>query len=80
MDNSSNVISEVSGTAFVFADVSFERPSCYYELGIARALQKPTFIVARTGTIIHQCEGNVHYYVNLIEYEDLVRKALNTAT
>jgi len=75
-DYSSNVFSEISGACFVFADLSFERPSCYYELGVAQALEKEPFIVACVGTTIHQTQGDVHYYNNLLQYEELVRKAM----
>jgi nucleoside 2-deoxyribosyltransferase len=75
-DDSSTVFSEVSGACFVFVDLSFERPSCYYELGVAQALGKTTFIVARVGTTIHQAHGDVHYYNDLQQYESLVKKSL----
>lgn len=74
--NSYNVFSKLSKSSFVFADLSFERPSCYYELGVAQALKKSTFIVARLGTPIHQAQGAVHYYDGLPRYEELVRKAI----
>jgi hypothetical protein len=75
-DYTSNVFSEVSGACFVFVDLSFERPSCYYELGVTQALGKATFIVARGGTTIHQAQGDIHYYNDLQQYEELVIKSL----
>ncbi len=74
--NSYNFFSELSTSSFVFADLSFERPSCYYELGVAQALKKSAFIVARLGTPIHQAQGYVNYYDGLPQYEELVRKAI----
>ncbi len=74
--HTASIVYDVNESLFVFADLSYERPSCYYELGIAQALNKITFIVARQGTTIHQAEGEIHFYNNLIEYEKLVRQAL----
>src|SRR5437879_4128964 len=39
---------------FVLADLSYERPSCYFELGLAQALGARVVIIAETGTLIHQ--------------------------
>jgi hypothetical protein len=39
-------------------------------------LGKATFIVARVGTTIHQAQGDVHYYNDLQQYEELVIKSL----
>ena len=75
---SSSIVSEINNASFVFADVSFERPSCYYEIGIAQALQKATFVVALKGTKIHQVEGKVHSYNELTEYESLILRAINS--
>ena len=68
---------DMKDAAFVFADLSFERPSCYYELGIALGLGTYTFLVAKDGTYIHQIHGNVRYYKDLESYELLVREATN---
>ena len=76
--HSSSIISEVKGALFIFADISYERPSCYYELGVAQGLNKKTFLVALSGTTIHQTEGKIHFYSNLEEYKQLVMQALNS--
>lgn len=75
--HSSSIISEVKEALFVFADLSYERPSCYYELGVAQGLNTKTFLVALRGTTIHQAEGKIHFYNNLKEYKQLVMQALN---
>ena len=48
------IVDELTGSLFVVANLSLERPSCYYELGIAEALGKDVFIIAETGSDIHQ--------------------------
>jgi nucleoside 2-deoxyribosyltransferase len=39
---------------FVIADLSYERPSCYYELGYLQAMNKRVYLLAMQNTIIHQ--------------------------
>ena len=51
----------------VLADLSFERPSSYYELGFAEALGKSIAIIAQKGTEIHQTSNRDR----TIEYETL---------
>ena len=77
-ESDSPILTENKNASFVFADISFERPSCYYEIGIAQALQKATFIVALKGTKIHQVEGKVHFYNELTEYKNLILHAINS--
>jgi hypothetical protein len=33
---------------FVLADLSLERPSCYFELGLAQAVRAHVFVIAAT--------------------------------
>ena len=40
--------------AFILADVSLERPSCYFELGLMRATNVPIYLIAAEATPIHQ--------------------------
>jgi nucleoside 2-deoxyribosyltransferase len=37
----------------IVADLTGERPNCYYEAGFAHALGKPVIILAQTGTTRH---------------------------
>jgi len=62
----------------VIADLSLERPSCYYEVGFAQAMWKPVAIVAATGTPIHQVKYSeqILYYNNLTQYEALIHQLL----
>jgi hypothetical protein len=45
---------EMQRAAVAVADLSLERPSCYYELGVAHGVGLPAIVVASTGTPIHQ--------------------------
>jgi hypothetical protein len=65
----------------VIADLSFERPSCYYELGIAEALGVFAFVIAETGTNIHQTENRsqVNFYISLADYQVVVRTLIKQA-
>jgi len=45
---------QVRSAVAVLADLSGERPSCYFELGFAEALSRPVRLVAVEGTPIHQ--------------------------
>jgi hypothetical protein len=38
----------------VLADLTLERPSCYYEVGLAQALHRRVVLIAERGTPIHQ--------------------------
>lgn len=65
----------------ILADLSFERPSCYFEVGFAQALGKAVALIAKTGTAIHQVIGGdaVLFYNSLSAYEDVVRQALKSS-
>lgn len=66
---------------FVIADLSLERPSCYFELGLAQALAKPTILIAEEGTPIHQTNGRstIRFYKNIDEYQRLLCRILTSA-
>jgi hypothetical protein len=69
---------ELAGAAWVLVDLTHERPSCYYELGLAEALGLRVRLVAECGTPIHQsaARGEVKYYGTLDELEAIVGRAL----
>jgi nucleoside 2-deoxyribosyltransferase len=64
----------LSSVDCVIADLSLERPSCYYELGLAQALRKRVFLMAEEGTAIHQAasRSETRFYKGLNEYRDIV--------
>jgi len=65
---------DIQGAKFVLADLSLERPSCYFELGLAQALGATCFIIAKIGTAVHQIgnESNVAFYSDLEQYRSKV--------
>lgn len=72
------VVGEIKQATLVIADLSLERPSCYYELGLAQALGARVALIAMTGTNIHQAFGrnSVSEYPNLQEYPSVLRRIL----
>ena len=59
---------------FSIIDLSFERPSCYYEIGFIDALGGEKFLIAKSQTIIHQHDQNdiVHFYSDIGEYRSIL--------
>jgi nucleoside 2-deoxyribosyltransferase len=57
------VITTMKKASLVIADLSLERPSCYYEPGVAQTLGRPTLLLASVGTAIHQVahRDRVHF-------------------
>jgi nucleoside 2-deoxyribosyltransferase len=78
--------SEISKCQFVIADLTDERPSCYYEAGYAEALRKPVIFVAskesvlnpRTPTHVHfDIHRNVNFFVNNDQLKQKLRAAID---
>lgn len=69
----------IEGAAFALVDLSFERPSAYYELGLIEALGKRVVLLAEAGTPIHQTSRRVEVrrYRDLDEFDAVVREALS---
>ena len=74
----SALIAHMRGAAVVLADVTGERPSCYYEVGVAEALGIPTLLIAEAGTAIHQAGGRAEakYYADLGDLEAVTAELL----
>ncbi|SRR6266566_2893412 len=70
-----DLISKINSATFVLVDLSLERPSCYYELGVVQTLGRPIEIIAEVGTRIHQLENRdiVQFYRGLEHYEALLK-------
>jgi hypothetical protein len=47
------ILQEISKSEIVYADLSGERPNCYYEAGFAHAIGKKMIFTVRSGTPIH---------------------------
>lgn len=75
-------IKDLQGSEFVLVDLSLERPSCYYELGIAEALGKKIYLIAKRGTDIHQTANRnfVRFYDDLNHLRNTTKLIFNEAT
>ncbi len=76
---------EISSSSFVVADLTDERPSCYFEVGYADALGVPVVYVAskesvvnpKTATKIHfDIHKSVNYFVNMKQLREKLQAAL----
>jgi len=74
-------LSVIKDSDFVLADLSLERPSCYFELGLAQALGKDVYLIAQQDTDIHQAHGRglTRFYKGLAGYEQVVSNVLKDA-
>lgn len=61
---------------YFIADLSFVRPSCYYEIGYVQAMNKKTKLIALKNTEIHQVKGNVNFYSDIDDYHKVIEKLL----
>jgi nucleoside 2-deoxyribosyltransferase len=61
---------------YFIADLSFVRPSCYYEIGYAQAMNKKTKLIALKNTEIHQVKGNVNFYSDVNDYRKIIEKLI----
>jgi len=80
--NLQSTLQDLKRSEFVLADLSLERPSCYYELGLAEAIGKPVYLVAIEGTDIHQTASRrlVNFYKDNEELVTLLRGILSEVT
>jgi len=71
-------VTSINRARLVIADLSYERPSCYYELGLAEALGAAVSLIAADGTDIHQSSNRelVRFYSNLASYERVINDIL----
>ena len=78
----SSTLAELRNSDLVMADLTFERPSCYYELGLAEAVGANVALVAKTGTEIHQSAARhqVNTYDTLEQYREVVAGLVLEAT
>lgn len=76
---------EIRGALFIVADLTDERPSCYFEAGYAEALGKPVIYVASkqsvakpgSRTTIHfDIHMNMNYFTNHQELKDKLLSAI----
>ena len=74
-------LADLRGAEFVIADVSLERPSCYYELGLAEALGRPVYLVAQEGTNIHQMADRraTRFFRDLTQFREIIEEIIHRA-
>jgi hypothetical protein len=79
--NIDSTLSILHNSEFVLADLSLERPSCYFELGLAQAVDKDVYLIAEAGTDIHQAHGRnlTRFYSDFEDYKRIVSEALKEA-
>lgn len=73
------MVERIRGALCVLADLSLERPSCYYELGVAEAVTTRINRIAEAGTRIHQTahRDSVRFFASLESYRDLIAELLD---
>ena len=74
-------LEDIRACRLVIADLSLERPSCYFELGLAQATGTPIVLIAAEGVALHQGSrvGRVFRYEDLKSYRVAVELALSSA-
>jgi hypothetical protein len=71
----------IRSATVIVADLSYARPSCYYELGLAEGANRQVSLIARAGSEIFQHSGKstVAFYDALSDYEVVIAQALGIA-
>lgn len=76
---------EIERAQFVIADLTDERPSCYFEAGYAEALRKPVIYIAskesvvnpKTLTKVHfDIHRNINTFVNLKQLKEKLDESI----
>ena len=78
---SKQTLQDMKQCEFVLVNLSLERPSCYYELGLAEAIGKPVYLIAIEGTDIHQTASRklVQFYNTNEELVGLLRDIISSS-
>jgi hypothetical protein len=76
---------EISKAKFIVADLTDERPSCYFEAGYAEALRRPIIYLASKESVVQPGKDtkihfdihmNVNYFTNHKELEEKLRASV----
>lgn len=75
---------EIEVAKFLIADLTDERPSCYYEVGYGEALKKPVIYLASEFSVINTKEKtkihfDVHHNINFFSNHKELRSKLKSA-
>lgn len=64
----------IKGIDHYIVDLSYERPSCYFELGFIQSRNLSVTVIAESGTRIHQMINydQVKFYNDLNEYQSII--------
>lgn len=73
---------EIERSQFVVADLTDERPSCYFEAGYAEALRKPVIYVASKESVVNpktptRIHFDIHRNINVFVNHKQLREKLN---
>jgi hypothetical protein len=73
-----SALQDMRAADLIIGDLALERPSCYFEVGLAQAAGLYVALVAPVGTPIHQVSGRgrVAFYSNDSSYEAVIRELL----
>lgn len=75
---------EIERSQFVVADLTDERPSCYFEAGYAEALRKPVIYVASKESVVNpktptKIHFDIHRNINLFVNHKQLREKLDAS-
>jgi hypothetical protein len=75
---------EIDGSAFIIADLTDERPSCYFEAGYAEALPRPVIYIASKNSVLRpgvptKIHFDIHMNVNFFTNHNELREKLRDA-
>jgi hypothetical protein len=69
------IIKEIKSSYFLIADLTDERPNCYYEVGYAQALGKPVLLIKKGDAKVHfnVSQHMIHSYANKAGIQKLLK-------